>query len=224
MSQPEPQLTESALVGACLAGDADCIVKLINQFQDRVFRLAWRMLGDRHEAEDVTQETFIRAIHSLARWDNSRRFEPWVLAIAANRCRTLLAKRRLPLIDCPAVADDVAASPDGRLDNRQLVEEIELALGRMRADYAEAFRQFHEQHLAYGEIAARLKIPLGTVKTWVHRARREIADHLHSRGVVDVERTQNQSRDQLQPDQLLPDQGNRDALRSNRTAAQRVAG
>lgn len=218
MYQPEPQLAESALIGACLDGDADSIVELINQFQDRVFRLAWRMLGDRHEAEDVTQETFARAIRSLARWDSSRRFEPWVLAIAANRCRTLLAKRRLPLIDCPAAADDVAGSPDGRLDNRQLVEEIELALGQMRIEYAEAFRLFHEQHLAYGEMAERLEIPLGTVKTWVHRARREVADHLRERGVVDVESSHFQTRSQT------GEKRNRHEVRSNRTEAERAFG
>jgi RNA polymerase sigma-70 factor, ECF subfamily len=209
VSQPEPQL-----ISACLAGDADSIVRLVEQFQDRVFRLAWRMLGDRHEAEDVTQETFTRALRSLARWDSSRRFEPWLLAIAANRCRTVLSRRRLPTVNCPEAAADVAGAPDTRFENRQLVEEIELALDDLRHEYAEAFRLFHVQHLAYADIAEQLEVPLGTVKTWVHRARREIATRLKSRGVVEA----------YDNEHLSPELRNRDALRSDRVEVERVAG
>jgi RNA polymerase sigma-70 factor (ECF subfamily) len=177
------------------------------------------MLGDRHEAEDITQETFVRAIKSLDRWDNTRRFEPWLLAIAANRCRTMLAKRRLPIIDCPDAAADMAVAPDRRVEDCHLIEEVELALDNIRPDYANAFRLFHEAHLAYGDIATTLGVPLGTVKTWVHRARREIAEQLQSRGMHNLDSPNSNS-----PCTTSPLTRNRDALRSNRNTPERVAG
>ena len=70
------------------------MIELVDQYRSRVFGLCYRMLGQRQDAEDMTQETFIRALKSLSRWDPERDFEPWLLAIAGNRCRTALATRR----------------------------------------------------------------------------------------------------------------------------------
>jgi RNA polymerase sigma-70 factor (ECF subfamily) len=69
-----------------------------------------------------------------------------------------------------------------------LAEEVKLALAELRAEYRQAFVLFHEQELAYSEIAAAMGVPLGTIKTWVHRARRELIDHLHQRGAIPHER------------------------------------
>jgi RNA polymerase sigma-70 factor (ECF subfamily) len=67
--------------------------ELVERFRGQVFGLCLRMLGSRHDAEDVTQEVFLRAFRHLRRWDGSREFRPWLLAIAGNRCRTMLANR-----------------------------------------------------------------------------------------------------------------------------------
>ena len=82
------------LVNRCIAGSQPAIGELVNRFQGQVFGLCYRMLGQREDAEDATQETFVRVVNNLQRWDPARAFEPWLLTIAGNRCRTKLAKRK----------------------------------------------------------------------------------------------------------------------------------
>ncbi|MBX7166721.1 MAG: RNA polymerase sigma factor [Pirellulales bacterium] len=172
------------LVQRCLADDESARVDLVERFRGQVFGLCYRMLRHRQDAEDVTQEAFVRVFRSLKSWDPERDFRPWLLAIAGNRCRSWLAarSRRPQSKDLSSeLADD---SPDQGA-HRQLAEEVELALAELRDEYRKAFLLFHEQQLSYQEIADALGCPLGTVKTWVHRARREMADYLRRRGVVE---------------------------------------
>jgi RNA polymerase sigma-70 factor, ECF subfamily len=171
------------IVGRCLQGDSIAVVELVDHFRGQVFGLCYRMLRHQQDAEDVTQESFVRALRSLSRWDPARDFAPWLLAIAGNRCRTHLAMRmRRPA--GTMLPDDVA---DARVPSRPgpLGEEVSRALEGLREEYRLAFTLFHEQELSYPEIAAALNCPLGTVKTWVHRARRELARELLKRGAVE---------------------------------------
>jgi RNA polymerase sigma-70 factor, ECF subfamily len=171
------------LVQRCLAGDQAAMLTLVDCYQGPVFGLCYRMLGQRQDAEDAAQETFVRAFRSLKRWDSTREFLPWLLAIAGNRCRTCLAQRmRRPHILTlaePLADRKPSASPAGHL-----TEEVQRALRRLREDYRLAFLLFHQQELSYAEIGAALNCPLGTVKTWVHRARRELGEMLRKREVV----------------------------------------
>src|SRR6185369_17891037 len=172
------------LVGRCLAGDQSAMLALVERFQGQVFGLCYRMLGQRQDAEDAAQETFVRVLKNLHRWDQERDFQPWLLAIAGNRCRTALATRkRRPTAELAEelVVDD---EPDQNA-GRQLAEELHLALGQVRPEYRQAFVLFHEQELSYAEIAEAMQVPLGTIKTWVHRGRRELIDRLRQRGAID---------------------------------------
>ena len=174
---------ERQLVERCLAGEQAAMAELVERFHSPVFGLAYRMLGHRHDAEDVSQESFVRALRSLRRWDRTRDLLPWLLAIAGNRCRTLLARRRrrpqgLAIVD---QLTDVRPEPS----TQHLAEEVRLGLTTLRPEYREAFLLFHDQQLSYEEIAQSLSKPLGTIKTWVHRARRALIAHLRSRGVVE---------------------------------------
>ncbi|MEM9411904.1 MAG: sigma-70 family RNA polymerase sigma factor [Planctomycetota bacterium] len=172
----------SILVDECLAGDQLALGELVNRFRGQVYGLCYRMLGQKEDAEDATQETMVRVVRNLHRWDSNRAFEPWLLTIAGNRCRTRLAKR----IKRPNHLTLEHPLPDSRWMEREaelLSEEINLALADIRPEYRRAFQLFHEQELCYAEIAETLSIPLGTVKTWVHRARREIVLKLRKRGV-----------------------------------------
>ena len=157
--------------------------QLVDQFRGRVFGLCFRMLGNREDAEDVSQETFIRMLKSLKQWDSGRDFEPWLLAIAGNRCRTHLATRkRRPATQ--ALVQTVADKGHDLQAAKEVAEEVRLAMDQLRGDHRQAFLLFHEQDLTYEQISSAMECPLGTVKTWVHRARREIVQRLRRRGVV----------------------------------------
>lgn len=160
------------------------MTELVERFRARVFGLCFRMLGNRQDAEDMTQEAFVRALRSLARFDPQRGFAPWLLAIAGNRCRSLMAVR----MNKPRFSAEVETLPDPAScqdSGRALAEEVQRSLGELREEHRQAFLLFHDQQLSYLEIAEVMACPVGTVKTWVHRARRELAERLVARGVVE---------------------------------------
>jgi RNA polymerase sigma-70 factor, ECF subfamily len=172
------------LIGRCLAGDEEAMVELIELHRDRIFRFCYRMLGQRQDAEDAAQETFVRMLRSLATWDACRDFEPWLLAIAANRCRSLLsARRRRPTTGLTDAEQLVDRAPDWHALS-SLAEEVQLALLRLRPEHREAFVLFHENDLSYDQIASVTQRPLGTVKTWIHQARQQLIAQLRRRDVV----------------------------------------
>jgi RNA polymerase sigma-70 factor (ECF subfamily) len=171
------------LIRRCLTSDQGAMLALVERFRGQVFGLCYRMLGQRQDAEDVAQETFVRVLKNLHRWDAERDFEPWLFAIAGNRCRTALSTRkRRPAAE--ALPEQVSDGLPDMQAAKNLAEEVTLALTGIRDDYRQAFVLFHENELSYGEIAQAMSVPLGTVKTWVHRARRELIDQLQRRGVV----------------------------------------
>jgi RNA polymerase sigma-70 factor (ECF subfamily) len=174
---------DASLVRHCLRNDTQAIRALVERFQGAVYGLCVRLLGHRHDAEDVTQEVFLRVFRSLGRWDKARPLRPWVLGIAVNRCRTWLARRA----HRPELADylqDTAAAPPAD-DSGELVRELARALADLRPDYRVAFVLFHEQGQPYEAIAVALGRPVGTIKTWLHRARLELLDALRRRGMVE---------------------------------------
>jgi RNA polymerase sigma-70 factor (ECF subfamily) len=172
------------LIRNCLDGDQHAMIDLVNRFRGQVFGLCYRMLGHREDAEDAAQETFVRALRNLRSWDPERDFEPWLLAIAGNRCRTALSRRMRKPPPRSLNEPLPSRSPDMQAA-RQLAEEMELALRSLRRQYRQAFELFHQQELSYAEIADVLQCPIGTVRTWIHRARRELIRHLQAREVVE---------------------------------------
>jgi RNA polymerase sigma factor (sigma-70 family) len=176
---------ETVLVRRCLEGQTDAMRLLIERFQGDVFGLCARLLNHRHDAEDVTQEVFLRVFRSLRRWDSARPLKPWIMGIAVNRCRTWLVQRtrRPELVDY--LQDVVVArAPD---DSTELLTEIHAALAELRIEYRTVFVLFHEQGQPYEDIAHAMDRPVGTIKTWLHRARLEILDRLRRRGMVPEE-------------------------------------
>lgn len=172
---------DAALVQRCIEGDEAAVRAFVQRFQGRIFGLCYRMLGHREDAEDVTQEIFLRVFRNLWRWDARRSLVPWLMTIAVNRCRTALKQRsRLPAVsDIVEATQCRASSEDGELG-----EELQCALQQLREDYRTCFVLFYQQELPCTEIGEILNCPTGTVKTWLHRARRELADILRRRGVV----------------------------------------
>jgi len=173
---------DASLVRRCLKGDSQAIQELVQKFQSDVFGLSIRLLHHRQDAEDVAQEVFLRVFRSLKRWDSKRPLKPWIMGIAVNRCRTWLSQRarRPELVE---YLQDTASTPKAD-DSVELAREIQSALADLRLEYQSVFVMYHEQGQPYEDIAEALDKPVGTIKTWLHRARLEVLDRLRRRGMI----------------------------------------
>ena len=171
---------DEELVRHCLLGQESAMRTLVERFQSDVYGLCMRMLRHNHDAEDVVQEVFLRVFRSLKSWDPGRPLRPWVMTIAVNRCRTSLSRRvRVPdpiehLNDLPGRPAD---TPDA-----ELTDALQGAIDELRDEYRVAFILFHEQGRSYEEIAEVVQRPVGTIKTWLHRARAQLLSTLQHQG------------------------------------------
>jgi RNA polymerase sigma-70 factor (ECF subfamily) len=164
------------LVRRVLDGEPDAFGRLVARYRDRLGRYAMRMLGNPADAEDVLQETFIRAYRSLGRCNDPERFGPWVYGILVNRCRTLGAKRARR--DRVQIADDVvlarAAAPGDHAENHALRQTLEWALARVSPTLREAFLLRYVEDLSYEEMADVTGASVPALKMRVSRAREEL--------------------------------------------------
>ena len=175
--------SDADLVARCLADEPLALRELVERFERPVLSLCLKMLRHRQDAEDVAQESLVRVCRHLRTWDGDKSLLPWVLAIAANRCRTALERRgRLP-IATDSWAEPVATGlREGDLNASELGEAVARALGLLRAEHRECFILYYEQELSVQQISQQLGVPDGTVKTWLHRSRKQVAEHLRARG------------------------------------------
>lgn len=175
-------LEDATLVRYCLSGHGEAIRVFVQRFQSTLFAVCIKILGHRHDAEDVTQEVLLRAFRGLSGFDSRRPLRPWLTMIAVNCCRTLLASRKVRPV-AVEYSDDLSLTqrPEHDFD---LAEELQNALATLREDYRICFVLFHEQQLSLPEISEIVGSPVGTIKTWLHRARRQLSVHLMERGIT----------------------------------------
>lgn len=172
-------LSDRELVDRCLSGDETSLRIFVERFHHIICSVCYRMLGHHQDAEDVTQEVFLRAFRHLHGWKPDRPLRPWLMAITANRCRTFLTERAKR----PHLTEFTAKLPAADPGDSDLAEELQLALSQVRDTYRMCFILYYQQELSCAEIGHILKCPTGTVKTWLYRVRRELADHLKRRGI-----------------------------------------
>ncbi len=173
---------EAPLVRAAARGDRGAFAQLVDQHQRAVFGLCHRVLQDHEEARDAAQETFVRAWGAIGTCDPSQPFAPWLLRIARNHCidvvrRRLPARRRVELDADPAdgerteLADPAAPLGDEQLQRAQEATQLEAAVATLPDHYRQVIHLFHVEHMSYKEMAATMEVPIGTIMTWLHRAR-----------------------------------------------------
>lgn len=171
-------------VNSALEGDQDAFAEIVYAFQDSVFNLCYRMLGERTEAEDASQETFLRAYLNLQRYDPSRSMKTWLLSIASNHCIDRLRRRRLvwlsleePLPNNLALASD-APDPEESTLLRERSEKVQGLLTQLSPDYRAAVVLRYWYDFSYAEIADMLDTTESAIKSRLFRARQALADNM----------------------------------------------
>ena len=181
---------EATLARAAARGDRAAFTRLVELHKRVVHGLCLRVLQDPEEAQDAAQETFVRAWSAIATYDAEQPFTPWLLRIARNLCLDLLrlrlpAGRRLELdapqregAEAPELADPAAPPPDEQLERAETASSLGVAVAALPPNYREVIHLFHVDRMSYREIAATLEVPMGTVMTWLHRARARLRARL----------------------------------------------
>lgn len=151
------------------AGDRQAFAMLVDVMYARSLRFALHMVGNREDAEEAVQDSFVRVYHNLDRFRDDARFEPWLFRILANRCRTLLEKRRrhAGVVQYGEVPERFGATED---EERDWTEEVYKVLDSLPAEQREAFLLRHVEDMPYEDIAAITGVGLSALRMRVKRA------------------------------------------------------
>ena len=162
-------------------GDAgQAFGELVRRYQTSVFNVCYRILHERSGAEDMAQESFVRAHERLNTFDEERPFGPWIRRVAANMCLNQLSSQKLIAgLDEERDADE-SEGPEVIQEARERSEQIRSALSSLPPHYRLVVELRHYQEMSYDEIAAELNIPLSDVKSHLFRARKLLAEKLHA--------------------------------------------
>jgi RNA polymerase sigma-70 factor (ECF subfamily) len=188
-----PAALDAEVVLHALRGHEAAAREIVRRFERPVYNLVARMVRDAATAEDLAQDTFLKVFRSLGTFDPRLRLSSWILKIAHNTAIDHLRRARLqPLPLEPAgeeeksaadaIEDLAAVWPDRAVERSRLAEAVDRALDALRPEYRAALTLRYHEDLDYAEIAAILEVPLGTVKTFLHRARIAMAAELARAG------------------------------------------
>jgi RNA polymerase sigma-70 factor (ECF subfamily) len=186
-------LDDRELATQAARGREPAFRELLARYERPVFSLIYRMVRDRTLAEDLAQEAFIRAFNAIDTYKTSYKFSNWILKIANNHTIDYLRKRRLDTVSIhgsphartpeevsqtQVVLESRDENPHEYVEHKELGGQIEEAIGELRDEYRMVILLRHVEGYAYEEIADIMNLPLGTVKTYLHRARGELRKSL----------------------------------------------
>lgn len=182
-------LTDQDVVKLAVLGREAAYRELIRRYERPVFSLIYRMVRDRELAEDLAQETFVKVLNAIDSYRPEYKFSSWIFKIANNASIDHLRRRSLDTLSLDGSPHaesaeaieattlqiaDAAEDPLDEVANRELGVLIEQAIGQLRPEYRSCILLRHVEGRPYEEIAEILELPLGTVKTYIHRARNEL--------------------------------------------------
>ena len=173
------------IIESCLLGNTQVFSRLIDNYKNMVYNLAYRMSNNSQEAEDISQETFLRAYQSLARFNPSYKFSTWLYQITLNIIRDRFKKKEINYVslDTPMETDDsefypqpadLTNNPEQIITRQEDFQEIQQAIFSLPLKYREVLVLRHLQDLSYIEMSNILKLPAGTVKVRLYRAREQL--------------------------------------------------
>jgi RNA polymerase sigma-70 factor (ECF subfamily) len=193
-----PTLDDKSLVQACRAGQTEAFGALVRRYQERLYPTLLRLCGGAEDAEDVLQDAFVRAFEKLDQFQGESSFYTWVYRIAVNLALTGHRRRRVrapvpsrngrsAVAHCEPIDDSADADPTTAAERTEQVQIVEDALNRLGAEHRAILVLKDFDGHRYEEISALLKIPVGTVRSRLHRARNELRERL--RGLLDQEQS-----------------------------------
>lgn len=193
MTSPTPvdwrMLTDQEVVRHAVIGREAAYRELISRYQRPVYSLIFRMVRNRELAEDLAQDTFVKVLNAIESYRPEYKFSSWIFKIANNAAIDHLRRRSLDTLSLDGSphaenseaieattlqVSDSAESPLDEVANRELGTSIETAIASLRPEYRSCILLRHVEGRSYEEIAEILDLPLGTVKTYIHRARNEL--------------------------------------------------
>ncbi|HEX6123220.1 MAG TPA: sigma-70 family RNA polymerase sigma factor [Ktedonobacterales bacterium] len=189
---PSPRTTDmiedTTLVRRTLSGDQEAFSALVEKYKDPVFNVAYRMLGNPTEAEDVAQEAFVRAYTQLHTYKDTHRFSTWLLSIASHLSIDQLRRRRflaLPLENVPFLEwiADVGPSPEQSALRRETADDMQRILDTLPVKYRAVLLLRYWHDFSYEEIAQTLELTPALVKARLHRARELVARTMKAQGL-----------------------------------------
>ena len=171
---------ERGLAWRVTQGDRDAFAEIVQRHQQAVFNASYHVLGNVHDAEDATQEAFIRAYQFFDRYDPDRPLAPWLVRIAVNVClnRVEGSKSTADMDDDLAPLPDPNPGPEGQTILRDRARTVREELNRLPPRYRAVIELRHFQELSYEEMARELKRPLSDIKSDLFRARKLLAERL----------------------------------------------
>lgn len=182
--------SDSELVKKTLAGNTASFGTLVERYKNRVYNIAYRMLNNPEDAEDIAQEVFISAYKSLHNFDTQKRFEPWICRIANNLCIDFLRRRKyqsVSLNENGGYLDeeanviqipDKSPGPHKLAENTELKEIMERTISELPPKYRIALMLRYIEDFTYSEIADALDMSVETIKTHIHRGREMLKKRL----------------------------------------------
>jgi RNA polymerase sigma-70 factor (ECF subfamily) len=183
-------VTEARLVAQALAGSQSAFEQIVRRYQRPIISLIARITGDHAQSEDLAQETFVKAFRNLAAFDAARSLSSWLFRIAHNTAvdalrrsrRAVVSTGELPKGAAEPLAEPAAAAAPDPIEREALGRALEEGLMRLRPDYRAAIILRYEEELSFEEIGHVLGIPEVTVRSHVHRARKELSRRLTAAG------------------------------------------
>ena len=189
-------LPDADVVALAQQGRDAAFRELVRRYERPVFSLIFRMVRDRELAEDLAQDTFVKVLNHIDRYRPEFKLSSWLFKIANNVAIDHLRKRQLPTVSMDGsphattsesveattlqIADNQESALE-EMESRELGGAIEKAIADLRPEYRACIMLRHVEDRSYEEIAATLDLPLGTVKTYIHRARHELRKALEDR-------------------------------------------
>jgi len=187
--EPVPCSDEELVRRAC-AGHTDAFGALVERHQDRIYNAVAYLVGAAHDAEDLTQEVFLKAYRSINGFKGKATFSTWLYSIMLNCVRTHWRRtgRRAQVVSLNAAQGDddhplsdppsTAEGPFEEVLRRETVESVRMAIGELPAELREVIVLRDLEGLSYEQLAVSLRLPLGTVKSRLYRARSALKDKI----------------------------------------------